>query len=106
MPESPYNQSPDQPASLHEAAVAYRAAEDESAYPLQTREDQGWAEFREQCRRQMQRPIEYRLKYGFLRKLKRNPGEDSCRVFDTMEDYRAWCVAHLPDYLGYKRPSP
>jgi hypothetical protein len=25
------------------------------------------------------------------------------RAFETMADYRAWCEAHLPEWLGYGR---
>jgi hypothetical protein len=61
--------------------------------------------FREQCRRQMQRPLEARMKYGFCRISR--PGLDvpSARVFASTRAYREWCAANLPAYLGYQ-PAP
>jgi hypothetical protein len=59
--------------------------------------------FREQCRRQMDRPLAVRIKYGFCRTYKPVLDDAPWRVFDTMADYRAWCETHLPDYLGHKR---
>ena len=65
-------------------------------------EDQGWIEFREQCRRQMERPIEERIRYGFCRMYKPVLDDAPYRVFDTMAEYRKWCADNLPDYLGFK----
>ena len=65
-------------------------------------EDQGWIEFREQCRRQMRRPMEQRIKYGFCRMYKPVLDDAPSRVFNTMAEYRAWCAENLPDYLGFK----
>ena len=65
-------------------------------------EDEGWAEFREQCRRQMARPIEERIKYGFCRMYKPVLDDAPYRVFETMAEYRKWCADNLPDYLGFK----
>lgn len=61
--------------------------------------------FREQCRRQMQRPLEARMKYGFCRVSR--PGLDvpASRVFASTKAYREWCAANLPAYLGYQ-PAP
>ena len=67
-----------------------------------TGEDQGWAEFREQCRRSMARPIEERIKYGFCRMYKPVLDDAPYRVFDTMAEYRKWCADNLPEYLGFK----
>jgi hypothetical protein len=68
-------------------------------------EDQGWIDFRDQCRRQMQRPLELRIRYGFSRPIKPAPNQMRWRAFATMADYRAWCEKNLPDYLGFKRPA-
>ena len=65
-------------------------------------EDKGWSDFREQCRRQMQRPLEQRIKYGFFRMHKPVLDDAPWRAFDTMAEYRTWCATHLPDYLGFK----
>jgi hypothetical protein len=65
-------------------------------------EDQGWLDFREQCRRQMRRPLEARIQYGFCRMHKPVLDDAPWRVFDSMTEYRAWCSANLPAYLGFK----
>jgi hypothetical protein len=59
--------------------------------------------FREQCRRQMARPLALRIKYGFNRVYKPVLDDAPWRVFKTMAEYRAWCEANLPDYLGFRR---
>lgn len=79
---------------LKEAAVAYRTEADE---------DEGWVQFRDQCRRQMQRPLENRIKYGFCKMYKPVLDDAPWRVFKTMAEYRKWCEDNLPDYLGFKR---
>ncbi len=60
-------------------------------------------QFRQQCRRQMERPVELRVKYGFHRNYKPVLDDAPWRAFDTMAEYRAWCEGNLPEYLGYKR---
>jgi hypothetical protein len=62
-------------------------------------------EFREQCRRQMERPLATRIKYGFYRVHKAVADDAPWRSFDSMAEYRAWCESNLPDYLGYKRAA-
>lgn len=59
--------------------------------------------FREQCRRQMDRPLALRIKYGFWRGHKPVLDDAPWRAFDSTAAYRAWCEANLPEYLGYKR---
>jgi hypothetical protein len=58
--------------------------------------------FREQCRRQMQRSLEVRIKYGFNRVHRPVLDDAPWRSFDSMSEYRAWCAANLPEYLGFK----
>ena len=89
---------------LKESAPAYGTGAPEGIYLLRTPEDQGWTDFREQCRRQMQRPLATRIRYGFCRR-RSEPGEATTRAFATMAEYRAWCEANLPDYLGLRRPT-
>ena len=60
-------------------------------------------QFREQCRRQMDRPLALRIKYGFCRVYKPVLDDATYRAFDTMEEYRRWCEEALPDWLGYGR---
>jgi hypothetical protein len=62
-------------------------------------------EFREQCRRQMKRPLDLRIKYGFYHVHKPVLDDAPWRSFDSMAEYRARCEANLPDYLGYKRAA-
>jgi hypothetical protein len=81
---------------LKEVAAPYRTTATKEFYPLQTPEDQGWEEFRDQCRRQMERPLALRIKYGFGRPIKRASNVQCVRAFKTMADYRAWCEANLP----------
>jgi hypothetical protein len=67
--------------------------------------DTSLAEFRDQCRRQMQRKLEDRIKYGFCRIYKPALDDAPYRVFQTMAEYRAWCEASLPAYLGFRQAS-
>jgi len=66
-------------------------------------DEQAMEEFRQQCRRQMDRPLALRIKYGFCRVHKPVLDDAPWRAFDTMAAYRAWCESSLPAYLGYKR---
>ena len=65
-------------------------------------EDSSMEEFRDQCRRQLRRPLKDRIKYGFCRVYKPVLDDAPYRVFATMAEYRAWCEANLPEYLGYR----
>ncbi len=49
------------------------------------------------------RPLEIRMRYAFVRTYKPILDDVSYRSFDTMEEYRRWCEANLPDWLGYGR---
>ncbi len=62
-------------------------------------------QFPEQCRRQMDRPLSLRLKYGFCRTYKPVLDDAPWRAFNTMAEYRAWCEGNLPEYFGFKRAS-
>ena len=62
-------------------------------------------QFQEACRRQMARPLELRIKYGFYRTYKPVLDDAPWRSFATMAEYRAWCEANLPEYLGYKKAT-
>jgi len=48
------------------------------------------------------RPRAQRIKYGFCQMHKPVLDDAEWRVFDTMAEYRAWCAASLPEYLGFK----
>ncbi|HVP47240.1 MAG TPA: hypothetical protein VMT32_11675 [Bryobacteraceae bacterium] len=49
------------------------------------------------------RPLEQRIKYAFIHTYKPVLDDAPYRVFDTMEQYRQWCEANLPEWLGYGR---
>jgi hypothetical protein len=49
------------------------------------------------------RPLRERMKYAFIRTRKPVMDDEAFRAFDTMEDYRRWCEANLPSWLGYGR---
>jgi hypothetical protein len=66
-------------------------------------EKQTAREFRDQCRRQMDRPLKLRIKYGFFRGYRPVLDDAPWRSFNTMAEYRRWCERALPEYLGYRR---
>ena len=49
------------------------------------------------------RPLEQRLRYAFIKTYKPVMDDSAYRSFDSMEQYRQWCEANLPDWLGYGR---
>jgi hypothetical protein len=49
------------------------------------------------------RPLEQRLKYTFIKTYKPVLDDAPSRSFNTMEEYRQWCEANLPRWLGYHR---
>lgn len=65
-------------------------------------EEQAW---REQCRRQLERNVLTRIKYGFCHVHKPVLDDAPMRAFATMAEYRGWCASELPAYLGYGLPS-
>lgn len=70
-----------------------------------TREAAEAQAFREQCRRQMARPIATRMKYGFCRVNRPVLDIPATRIFASTQAYRDWCTANLPAYLGFQ-PAP
>jgi hypothetical protein len=47
------------------------------------------------------RPLRQRFRYAFIRTYKPVLDDATYRSFDTMVEYRAWCSAQLPSWLGY-----
>jgi hypothetical protein len=47
------------------------------------------------------RPLRQRFRYAFIRTYKPVLDDAPYRAFDTLADYRAWCDANLPAWLGY-----
>ncbi len=64
-----------------------------------TEADEQW---RDQCRRQMDRPMAWRLRYGFNYVYKPVLDDAPWRSFGTMAEYRRWCAENLPEYLGFR----
>jgi len=58
-----------------------------------------FAEFEAAARR----PLAQRWKYAFIRTYKPVMDDARFRAFDTLADYRRWCEANLPRFLGYYR---
>ena len=73
-----------------------------TALPSLDREAAEAEAFREQCRRQMARPMASRMKYGFCRVDRPVLDMPGVRSFDSTKEYREWCAAHLPAYLGFQ----
>ena len=49
------------------------------------------------------RPLRTRFRYAFIHTYKPVLDDARFRAFSSMEDYRRWCEANLPDWLGYAR---
>lgn len=49
------------------------------------------------------RPLEVRMRYAFIKTYKPVLDDAPYRSFETMEEYRQWCEANLPSWLGYGR---
>ena len=61
-------------------------------------EKQDWiAEFEAAARR----PLRSRLRYAFIHTYKPVLDDARYRSWGSMAEYRAWCAAELPSWLGY-----
>ncbi|MFQ5504500.1 MAG: hypothetical protein ACE5F1_06840 [Planctomycetota bacterium] len=49
------------------------------------------------------RPPMTRFRYAFIHTYKPVLADEPYRSFETMAEYRAWCEAELPSWLGYGR---
>ncbi|MBI3821815.1 MAG: hypothetical protein HY289_03940 [Planctomycetes bacterium] len=49
------------------------------------------------------RPLELRIRYGFIKTYRPVMDDATYRSFESMEEYRQWCEAELPSWLGYSR---
>jgi hypothetical protein len=49
------------------------------------------------------RPLRVRMKYAFIHTYKPVMDDATFRAFESTEEYRRWCEANLPDWLGYGR---
>jgi hypothetical protein len=60
-------------------------------------------QWREEFEAAARRPLEQRMKYAFIKTYKPVLDDAPYRSFETMEEYRQWCEANLPRWLGYHR---
>lgn len=65
----------------------------------------GLEDFRLQCKRSLARSVEERMLYGFCYVYKPVLDDAAWRSFDSTAEYRSWCMANLPVYLGYGEPD-
>ena len=49
------------------------------------------------------RPLAQRWKYAFIKTYKPVMDDAAFRAFDSTAEYRRWCEANLPRFLGYHR---
>ena len=63
------------------------------------------ADFRAQCERNLLRSVANRMRYGFCYVYKPILDDADWRSFDSTAEYRQWCRANLPVYLGYGEPD-
>jgi len=49
------------------------------------------------------RPLELRMRYAFVKTYKPVLDDAPFRSFETLDEYRRWCEAELPSWLGYGR---
>ena len=49
------------------------------------------------------RPLRVRFRYAFIKTYKPVMDDATFRAFATTAEYRRWCEANLPDWLGYGR---
>jgi hypothetical protein len=49
------------------------------------------------------RPLATRWKYAFIKTYKPVLDDVPYRSFESMDEYRQWCEANLPSWLGYGR---
>jgi hypothetical protein len=49
------------------------------------------------------RPLPLRWRYAFIKTYKPVLDDARFRAFDSMQQYREWCEANLPKWLGYAR---
>jgi hypothetical protein len=49
------------------------------------------------------RPLTLRWRYAFIHTYKPVLDDTDYRSFESTEEYRRWCEANLPEWLGYAR---
>lgn len=61
------------------------------------------AAWRREFEAMAKRPLRDRINYGFISTYKPVLDDAPYRSFATMQEYREWCQANLPKWLGYAR---
>ncbi|MEP7120433.1 MAG: hypothetical protein ABJE95_05975 [Byssovorax sp.] len=85
-------------------ATPHALSEDgEETAPLRAPTPQEVREWRAEFEAAARRPLRTRFKYAFIRTYKPVLDDAPFRAFDTTAEYRAWCEANLPSWLGYGR---
>jgi hypothetical protein len=74
-----------------------------SPQTITSRTDAELAEWLTEFEAAVQRPLEVRWRYSFIKTYKPVMDDALYRSFDTMAEYRRWCEANLPGWLGYGR---
>ena len=69
------------------------------------RNEQENAAWRDQCRRQLERDVVTRIKYGFCHVHKPVLDDAPVRAFATMAEFRRWCDRALPRLPGISSRS-
>jgi hypothetical protein len=72
---------------------------------MKTREpsDEERRQWRAEFEAAAKRTLEERIRYGFIKTYRPVMDDAPFRAFDTMEEYRQWCEANLPKWMGYDR---
>ncbi len=60
------------------------------------------AQWADQCRRGIARPLRDRIRFGFVKTRRPVLDDAPFRVFDSMEEYRRWGHENLPEFLGFR----
>jgi hypothetical protein len=63
--------------------------------------DRERSEWEEEFAAAARRPLKTRLRYAFIRTYKPVLDDAEYRSFASLAEYRAWCAAELPSWLGY-----
>ena len=71
--------------------------------PVRVADSDEKAQWEQEFEAAMRRPLELRIRYSFIRTYRPVLDDAPYRSFETMAEYRAWCEANLPSWLGYGR---
>jgi hypothetical protein len=71
--------------------------------PIRTPTPEELRAWNEEFEAAARRPLEQRLKYAFIKTYKPVLDDADSRSFESLEEYRQWCEANLPYWLGYHR---